>query len=55
MNKRRSIYLGEPLMRLAEEIVESKNGGFSRKLCEIVERYQLIIDLEVLPDFTSDE
>ena len=28
MNKRRSIYLGEPLMRLAEEIVESKNGGF---------------------------
>ena len=55
MNKRRSIYLGEPLMQLAEEIVESKSGGFSRKLCEIVERYQLIIDLEVLPDFTSDE
>ena len=27
MNKRRSIYLGEPLMRLAEEIVESKNRG----------------------------
>ena len=39
----------------SEEIVESKSGGFSRKLCEIVERYQLIIDLEVLPDFTSDE
>lgn len=55
MNKRKSIYLGEPLMRLAEEISESKSGGFSRKLCEIVERYQLIIDLEVLPAFTSDE
>lgn len=55
MNKRRSIYLGEPLMRLAAEISESKSGGFSRKLCEIVERYRLIMDLEVLPDFTSDE
>lgn len=36
---------------------ETKEGGesFSARLGEIVERYQMILDLEALPEFSEDE
>ncbi len=45
MNKRKSIYLNEPLMRAAEES-KTYEGGFSRRLGEIVGRYYILLDLD---------
>jgi hypothetical protein len=56
---KRTIYMSEPLERLAEETRGSsrRTSGFSRRLGEIVERYQAMLDLdtETLPDFTETE
>lgn len=54
MNKRRNIYLNDPLMKLAEKTASAK-GGFSRRLGEIVERYEALLNLEPIPNFSTDE
>ena len=56
---KRTIYMSEPLERLAEETRgdSRRTSGFSRRLGEIVERYQIMIDFdaETLPDLTETE
>ena len=56
---KRTIYMSEPLERLADETRgdSRRTSGFSRRLGEIVERYQAMLDLdtESLPDFTETE
>ena len=56
---KRTIYMSEPLERLAEEPRGNsrRTGGFSRRLGEIVERYQIMLDLDtaILPDLTDTE
>lgn len=54
MNKRKSIYLNEPLMRAAEE-AKNYDGGFSRRLGEIVGRYYILLDLEPIPELSQEE
>ncbi|WP_298595716.1 hypothetical protein [uncultured Mitsuokella sp.] len=55
MNK--TIYMNDPLLRLAEETKgdNRRNGGFSSRLGEIVERYKIILDLTELPQLTEVE
>ena len=55
MNK--TIYMNEPLMRLAEETKAAtrRNGGFSSRLGEIVERYEILLELTEVPDLTEKE
>lgn len=56
---KRTIYMSEPLERLADETRgdSRRTSGFSRRLGEIVERYQIILDLDrdSLPDLTDTE
>lgn len=56
---KRTIYMSEPLERLAEETRGNsrRTSGFSRRLGEIVERYQVMLDLDrdSLPDLTDTE
>ena len=52
MGKKRTIYMSEPLIKLSESV---QGGGFSRRLGEIVKRYQMAIDLYQMPDFTPQE
>ena len=56
---RKTIYMSEPLCRLAEATRgdSRRTSGFSRRLGEIVERYQLVLDLESekLPELTDTE
>lgn len=56
---KRTIYMSEPLERLAEETRgdSRRTSGFSRRLGEIVERYQIMIDLDMsgLPELTGAE
>ena len=56
---KRTIYMSEPLERLAEETRgdSRRTSGFSRRLGEIVERYQIMIDLDMagLPALTDIE
>jgi hypothetical protein len=56
---KRTIYMSEPLERLAEETKGSsrRTSGFSRRLGEIVERYQILLDLETpaLPKLSEQE
>gem|GEM_PF-450130 len=56
---RKTIYMSEPLIRLAEETRgdSRRTSGFSRRLGEIVERYHIMIDLDAatLPDLTNSE
>ncbi|WP_196595472.1 hypothetical protein [Pectinatus frisingensis] len=49
--------MSEPLERLAEDTksADRRNGGFSRRLGEIVERYDIIGQLTKLPEFTEIE
>ena len=51
---RRNIYMNGPLDRLAKT---TQGGGFSRRLGEIVERYQIMLDLdgETLPKLSDIE
>ena len=56
---KRTIYMSEPLERLAEETKgdSRRTSGFSRRLGEIVERYQIMLDLDMdsLPTLTETE
>lgn len=56
---KRTIYMSEPLERLADETRgdSRRTSGFSRRLGEIVERYQIMLDLDIgnLPDLTDTE
>lgn len=49
--------MSEPLEKLAEKTKAEnrRNGGFSRRLGEIVNRYEIIDELTELPDFTDIE
>ena len=56
---RKTIYMSDPLIKLAEKTRgdSRRTSGFSRRLGEIVERYQIMIDLDAatLPDLTDSE
>lgn len=54
---KRTIYMSEPLERLAEETKgdSRRTSGFSRRLGEIVERYQIMLDLDTPPELTETE
>lgn len=56
---KRTIYMSAALEQLADKTrgASRRAGGFSRRLGEIVERYQLVLDLESekLPDLTDAE
>lgn len=54
---KRTIYMSEPLERLATETRgdSRRTSGFSRRLGEIVERYQIMLDLDTLPELTDTE
>lgn len=56
---KRTIYMSEPLERLADETRgdSRRTSGFSRRLGEIVERYQIMLDLDMgsLPELTEIE
>ena len=49
--------MSEPLERLADETRgdSRRTSGFSRRLGEIVERYQIMLDLDTPPDLTDTE
>ena len=51
---RKTISTGENIDRLDAE-VKAVGGNFSARLDEIVERYQILLTLEEVPDFTEDE
>lgn len=54
---KRTIYMSEPLERLAEETRgdSRRTSGFSRRLGEIVERYQIMLELDTPPELTDTE
>ena len=56
---RKTIYMSEPLIKLAEKTRgdSRRTSGFSRRLGEIVERYQIMIDIDAqkLPELTDSE
>jgi hypothetical protein len=54
---KRTIYMSEPLERLAEETKgdSRRTSGFSRRLGEIVERYKIMLDLDTPPELTETE
>lgn len=56
---RKTIYMSEPLCRLAEATRgdSRRTSGFSRRLGEIVERYQIMLDIDAqkLPELTDGE
>ena len=54
MAKNKQIYMSPALTELETEMKES-GGSFSARLGEIVERYQILLTLEEVPDFTEEE
>lgn len=54
---KRTIYMSEPLEQLADETRgdSRRTSGFSRRLGEIVERYQSMLDLDTPPELTETE
>lgn len=54
MAKTKQVYMNAPLVGLEAETKES-GWSFSARLGEIVERYQILLDLEELPDFSEEE
>ena len=54
MKKNKQIYMNAPLAGLEADVKEA-GTSFSARLGEIVERYQMILDLEELPEFSEDE
>ena len=54
MAKTKQIYKNESLTGLEADVKE-RGGSFSARLGEIVERYQILLDLEEIPDFSEDE
>ena len=51
---RKTISTGENIDRLDAE-VKAAGGNFSARLDEIVERYQILLTLEEVPDFSDEE
>ncbi len=51
---KKTISTGANIDRLDAE-VKAAGGNFSARLDEIVERYSILLDLEVLPDFSPEE
>ena len=51
MNKKKTIYMNEPLTDLAKKTP----SNFSRRLGEIVERYQTMLKLEPIPGLSETE
>ena len=49
---RKNIYMNPPLDQLLEE---TKPGKFSQRIGDVVERYNVIMKLTDLPEFTDDE
>ena len=54
MKKNKQIYMNSALAGL-EADVKAHGGSFSARLGEIVERYQMMLDLEALPEFSEEE
>ena len=56
---RKTIYMSEPLIKLAEKTRgdSRRTSGFSRRLGEIVEHYQIMLDIDAqkLPELTDSE
>ena len=52
--KSKQVYMNEPLIAL-ESTMKENGGSFSARLGEIVERYDILIDLEDVPDFSEKE
>lgn len=56
---RKTIYMSEPLTRLAEETrgTSRRTSGFSSRLGEIVERYKIMLDIDSqkLPELSDSE
>ena len=58
MGSRRNIYMNPPLDALAEKINETgkgRDGKFSRRLGDIVERYAVLQELVPAPEMTDVE
>ena len=51
---KKTISTGENVDRL-DAVMKEAGGNFSARLDEIVGRYQILIDLETLPEFSEDE
>ncbi len=49
---KKTIYMNDPLYKLNEQ---TPDGGFSRRLGEIVERYDIIMRLTPTPKFSQEE
>lgn len=49
---RKNVYMNPPLERLAEK---AESRGFSAALGQIVERYEMLVEMTELPDFTDIE
>ena len=52
--KSKQVYMSPALTGL-ESTMKENGGSFSARLGEIVERYQVLLDLEELPDFSEAE
>ncbi|MEQ2868674.1 hypothetical protein AAAV92_07360 [Selenomonas noxia] len=50
----KTISMGEAIEALSDKM-KQEGGNFSARLDEIVERYSILLDLEVLPDFSPEE
>lgn len=51
---KKMISMGASVEALAEKM-RRERGNFSGRLDEIVERYNILLDLETLPDFSAQE
>jgi hypothetical protein plarl_24263 len=54
MAKNKQIYMNPALAGLEADVKET-GASFSARLGEIVERYQILLDLEEVPDFSEAE
>ena len=52
--KSKQVYMSPALTGL-ESTMKENGGSFSARLGEIVERYQVLLDLEELPEFSKEE
>ena len=52
--KSKQVYMSPALTGL-ESTMKENGGSFSARLGEIVERYQVLLDLEELPEFSEKE
>lgn len=53
-SKTKQVYMSPALTGL-ESAMKENGGSFSARLGEIVERYQIILGLETLPEFSENE